>query len=364
MHISEIETPALIVDLDRMERNIARAADYAREHQLQLMPHTKTHKTPEVGRKQLAAGAAGLTVAKSSEAEAMAEAEPPLLLVAYPVLGEAKLRRLTGVARKTRVAVALDSIESGRGLSEAAVAAGVTFGVRVEADLGLERCGLEPGPALVELAKQVDALPGLDLEGFQFYPGHLWPKSEDFEARLAAVGAGVARVRSDFEQAGLPLDVVSGGTTPTLWRSHEVAGVTEIRPGTYVFNDRTIVGAGAASWDDCAATILVTVVSTPRPGSAIVDGGSKTFTSDPLPHSDEGGHGRILEEPEARFYKMQEEHGYVDFSPGGRGPKIGDRLRIVPNHICVAVNMHEKMVGVRGDQVECVWTVKGRGKLQ
>ena len=282
---------------------------------------------------QLAAGGAGLTVAKSSEAEVMAEAEPPILLVAYPVLGEAKLRRLTNLARRLRIAVAVDSVEAARQLSEAATAAGVTIAVRVEADLGLRRCGLKPGPALVDLARTVDQLPGLDLEGFQFYGGHLWPKSQDFEQQLAKVTADVGRIREDFEQAGLPLEVVSGGTTPTLWRSHEIAGMTEIRPGTSAFNDRTIVGAGAAEWSDCAATILVTVVSTPRPGFAIIDGGSKTFTSDPLPHSKEGGHGRIVEAPEARFYKMQEEHGYLDLTACERSFKIGDRLRIIPNHI-------------------------------
>ncbi len=363
MRLSEIETPALVVDLDRMERNIARAAAHAREHGLRLAPHTKTHKTPQIGRLQLAAGAAGLTVAKSAEAEVMAEAEPPLLLVAYPVLGEAKLRRLVALAAKTRVAVALDSDEAARQLSAAATAAGASFAVRVEADLGLKRCGLEPGPALIELARLADSLPGLELEGFQFYPGHLWPKSADFESQLARVAQDVSAIRDDFERAGLPLEVVSGGTTPTLWRSHEIAGITEIRPGTYVFNDRTIVGAGAAEWDDCAATILVTVVSTPRPGYAIIDGGSKTFTSDALPHSDEGGHGRVVEAPAARLYKLQEEHGYLELASSAVQVGIGDRLRIIPNHICVAVNMHEKMVGVRGDAVECIWPVKGRGKL-
>ena len=364
MHLSEIETPALIVDLDRVERNIARAAGYAREHGLRLLPHTKTHKSPEIGRMQLAAGAVGLTVAKSTEAEILAEAEPPLLLVAYPVLGEAKLRRLVNVARRTRVAVALDSAEAARGLSEAAVAGGVQFGVRVEADLGLKRCGLEPGPAFVALAQAVEKLPGLELEGFQYYAGHLWPTTDDFEAQYKAVGEGVARIRDDFEKAGLPLAIVSGGTSPTLWRSHEIAGQNEIRPGTYVFNDRSLVAAGAASWDDCAATLLVTVVSTPRPGFAIVDGGSKTFTSDGVPFAADATHGRVIEAPEARFYKMNEEHGYLDVSACGRTFQIGDRLRIIPNHVCVAVNMHEKMVGVRGETVEAVWPVKARGKLQ
>jgi D-serine deaminase-like pyridoxal phosphate-dependent protein len=363
MHLSDIETPALLIDLDRVERNVERASSYAREHGLRLMPHTKTHKSPEIGRMQLAAGAVGLTVAKSTEAEVLAEAEPPTLLVAYPVLGEAKLRRLTDVAKKTRVAVALDSLEAAQGLSAASQAAGVRFAVRVEADLGLERTGLEPGPALVELAKGVEKLPGLELEGFQFYAGHLWPKTDDFEAQYAAVAAGVARVREDFERAGLPLEVVSGGTSPTLWRSHEIAGMNEIRPGTYVYNDRSLVAAGAAGWDDCAATLLVTVVSTPRPGFAVVDGGSKTFTSDGVPYGIDGLHGRVIEAPEARLYKLNEEHGYLDVSACPRPPKIGDRLRVIPNHVCVAVNMHEKMVGVRGETVEAIWPVKARGKL-
>ena len=364
MQLHEIETPALIIDLDKAERNIGRAASYAREHGLRMMPHTKTHKSPEIGRLQLRAGAVGLTVAKSTEAEVLAEADPPTLLVAYPVLGEAKLKRLTGVAARTRVAVALDSLEAARDLSGAAVVAGVRFAVRVEADLGMKRCGLAPGPALVELAKAVETLPGLELEGFQYYAGHLWPTTDDFEAQYAAVAAGVAQVRQDFQKAGLPLEVVSGGTSPTLWRSHEIAGMNEIRPGTYIYNDRSLVAAGAADWDDCAATLLVTVVSTPRPGFAIIDGGSKTFTSDGVPFSNDGTHGRVIEAPEARLYKLNEEHGYLDVSACVREVKVGDRLRVIPNHVCVAVNMHEKMVGVRGETVESIWPVRARGKLQ
>ena len=174
MKISELDTPALLVDLDRLEHNIERVSAYAREHSLRLRPHTKTHKTPEVARMQLDAGAVGVTVAKVGEAEVMLGSGTPDLLVAYPVLGESKLRRLVEVARTTAVTVALDSVVAAEGLSRAAAAGGVEISVLVEADVGMRRCGLDPGPRLTALAQQVDKLPALRLRGFAFYPGHIW----------------------------------------------------------------------------------------------------------------------------------------------------------------------------------------------
>ncbi|MEZ5394882.1 MAG: alanine racemase [Bryobacterales bacterium] len=216
-------------------------------------------------------------------------------------------------------------------LSEAAVAAGVDFTVQVEADLGLHRCGLAPGAELVALAKAADALPGLRLEGFQYYAGHLWPTTNCLILRRSTRQSATAwaEVRAS-SKAGLPLDVVSGGTSPTLWRSHEIAGQNEIRPGTYVYNDRSLVEADAASWDDCAATLLVTVVSTPRPGFAIVDGGSKTFTSDGVPFAKDSTHGRVTEAPEARFYKMNEETRFLDMTACEQPAKIGDGCASCP----------------------------------
>ncbi len=361
MKLDDIETPALVVDLDRTERNISRVAEYAAGHGLALRPHTKTHKTPQIGRLQLDAGARGLTVAKVGEAEVMTAAEPPELLIAYPVIGDNKCARLADVAKQTDVLVGVDSLQSAEGLSAAARRAGVTFGILVEADVGMHRCGLPPGPELVRLAQQVATLPGLALRGVEFYPGHIWPAGEEGEAQLRALAADVERIRGDFIRAGLSLEIVSGGSSPTLYRSHEIPGVTEIRPGTCVFNDRMQVAAGVASWEDCAATLLVTVVSTPRENFAVIDGGSKTFTSDPVRPTGEMTYGRVIEAPEARFYKMNEEHGFVDID---KPVRIGERLRVIPNHVCVAVNMHEKMYAVRGDQVEAVWDVAGRGKLQ
>ncbi len=364
MAVAELETPALLIDLDRLEANLARAAAYTARHGLQLRPHTKTHKAPEVAQMQLAQGAAGLTVAKVGEAEVMAGDGVPNLLVAYPVWGDAKWHRLMGVARRVPVTVALDGAEVAEGLSRHASRAGLQVGVLVEADLGMRRCGLPPGNALRRLAREVAGLPALRLEGVLFYPGHINLAESKGTAALRRVNADLARILADFQTDGLPTEVVSGGSTPTLYHSHRIAGLTEIRPGTYAYNDCTQVAMGACSWSDCAATILTTVVSTAQPGAAVVDGGSKTFTVDPLRPAGPG-FGRVLEAPGARFERMSEEHGVLDLRNHSGPPlRVGDRLRIVPNHVCVAVNMHEIAHGIRGDTVVRTWRIEGRGKLQ
>ena len=169
---------------------------------------------------------------------------------------------------------------------------------------------------------------------------------------------------SDFRREGIPVPIVSGGSTPLLFHSHEMPGITEIRPGTYIFNDINTVLSGACALQDCAATILATVVSTARPGQIIIDGGSKTFSSDRLANSDEVTFGRVVEAPGARFHKMNEEHGFIDISRAGRVFSVGDRVRIIPNHICTAVNLHDQVLGFRGGAVEEIFSVEARGKLQ
>jgi len=364
MHSAELETPALLIDLDRMESNLCRVAGYAREHDLRLRPHTKTHKIPDIGRLQIELGAAGLTVAKVGEAQVMLASGTPDLLVAYPVIGHTKLQRLMEVARRARLTVALDSAQAARGLSDAARAAELTIGVLVEADLGLHRCGVAPGEDLIALARAVDRLPHLRLEGAAFYPGHIRSAAEENRRPIDQLAADVAQLVEDFRAAGLPLQILSAGSTPLLYQSHRFPGVNEIRPGTYVFNDVNCVRAGVAAWEDCAASILTTVVSAARPGYFIVDGGSKTFSSDRPAGSTEVSFGHLVEAPEAVFYQLNEEHGYIDARKCQREFQIGDRLRIVPNHICVAMNLHEQVYGCRRDQVERVWRVEGRGKLQ
>lgn len=357
--VQDLDTPALIVDLDIMERNLQRVQDYCNLHGLRLRPHTKTHKSIEIGRRQLALGAVGLTVAKTSEAEEMLGAQPRDLLVAYPVIGEQKARRLASIAAMTRLTVAIDSLLGAQQLSAAAAAANVRIAFLTEIDVGLGRVGVTPEEA-VALTLEAQKLPNLDWRGVNFYPGHI--KSQDAE-KLASLATLVAHIRACFSAAGLTAEIVSGGSTPTLFHSHQIPGITEIRPGTYIFNDLNTVASGACSLENCAASVLVTVVSRAREGHMIIDGGSKTFSSDKL-SSGGPGHGRLVAAPGALFHKMNEEHGFVDLTNAERTFEIGDKVSIIPNHICVVVNLHEYVYGVRNGMVEEAWRVDARGKLQ
>lgn len=354
MTIHDLDTPAMVLDLDRVEHNVARVAEYARRHGLNLRPHTKTHKIPALGRLQLAHGAVGLTVAKTTEAEVMVESGVKDLLVAYPVLGRQKVERLVRLVDRTKVTVALDSIEAAEALR------GTGIGVLVEVDVGLRRVGVQPGLELIELVEAVRKVEGIVYRGVAFYPGHLKIyEPEPFDALRRTVAGMV----DELERAGHKPEIVSGGSTPLLFESHRIEGLTEIRPGTSIFNDRNCVGQGVATWADCAASLLVTVVSS-NGDRMMIDGGSKTFSSDGLSGSTEGTFGRIVECPEARFHKLNEEHGYVELKEAGRRYRPGARLSVIPNHICVAMNLQERVYGARAGRVEAVWVVAARGKLQ
>ena len=363
MLVNELDTPALIVDLDIMEANLIRAANYASQHGLTLRPHTKTHKSTVLARRQLDLGAVGLAVAKVTEAEVMLGAETSDLLIAYPVVGAEKLAKLANLAKRTQITVSLDSLEVAVPISAIALENSVEISILVEVDVGLGRVGVSPEQGLA-LAQAIAILPNLRFRGITFYPGHIkHPEEPTGVANLAALSDTVGKLVADFTAAGLKPEVVSGGSTPALFHSHEIDGITEVRPGTYIFNDLNTVSSGACTLRECAASILVTVVSNVRPGHMIVDGGSKTFSSDRMT-SGEVGHGRIIEAPGALFHKMNEEHGFVDLSKAEREFSIGEKVTIIPNHICVAVNLHEKIYGVRNGVLEEVWKVEGRGKLQ
>ena len=361
--VAELDTPALLIDLDVMERNLQRVAGYVQGHGLRLRPHTKTHKIPTLARHQLQLGAQGLTVAKVGEAEVMLQAEPPELLLAFPIIGRQKLQRLTEIARKTSATVSLDSLEAAHQLSDAAQAGQVEIGVLAETDVGLGRVGVAPGEPLRQLIEAIRRLPNLRWEGVAFYPGQIKTLDEAGERELEKLAQLLEKTLSDLARVGLNPRIVSGGSTPTLFCTHRLPGVNEIRPGTYIFNDRNTVLSGACGWDDCAASILVTVVSTAKPGQMIVDGGSKTFSSDRPSAGSEVSFGRVVEAPQAVFARMNEEHGFIELRDGPNFA-VGDRVRIVPNHVCVAMNLHEQVYGIRGDVVDQVWRVEGRGKLQ
>jgi len=361
--IQDLETPALLIDLDVMERNLRRVAEYARAHRLRLRPHTKTHKIPALARRQVDLGAAGIAVAKVTEGEVMIESGTPDLLIAYPVIGSSKLQRLVSLARRTKVTVAVDGMEAARPVAEAAAATGVEIGILAEADVGLGRMGV-PSNEIVDLARCLSGLRGLRWEGVTFYPGHIKTTGDEGLRALETLNGTVRRMIDQLQAAGLKPAIVSGGSTPTLFESHHVEAMNEIRPGTYIFNDRNTVHSGACAPENCAATILCTVVSTARPGRMMIDGGSKTFSSDRLSHGDDGTFGELQNAPGTRFFRMNEEHGYVDLAGDSPSFQVGDRVKVVPNHICVAVNLHERIYGVRAGQVVEEWRVEARGKLQ
>jgi D-serine deaminase-like pyridoxal phosphate-dependent protein len=361
---SDLDTPAILIDLDIMERNLRKLSEYSREHGFRVRPHTKTHKIPALARKQIGLGAAGLTVAKVGEAEVMLAALPTDLLIAYPTIGARKLDRLMQVAKQTAVSMSLDSLFVAQQLSDAASTHGVEIGVLAEVDVGLGRVGVPPGDALLELIRGIARLPNLRLDGIAFYPGQVKSLDEEGQQALKKVEQLLDEILSDLKGAGVTPRIVSGGSTPTLFHSHQLPGLNEVRPGTYIFNDRNTMLAGACTLEECAASILVTVVSTAKAGQMIIDGGSKTFSSDRPTAGSEVSFGHIVEAPQAVFTKMNEEHGFVDLQKAGRKFGVGDRVRIIPNHICVAMNLHECVYGIRGGVVEQTWRVEARGKLQ
>lgn len=363
MRLSDIDTPAVLIDTAIMERNLARAAGYAREHGLRLRPHIKTHKIPALARRQIELGACGITCAKTTEALAMLSCEPPDLLIAYPVIGAQKIARLVELARRVPVTVSLDSVDAARPIAEAARAAGVEIGVLAEMDVGLRRVGVPSGEPVLDLVLGLLQLDGLRWRGLAFYPGHIKALDESGRAQLGSLREALWSTVSLLKARGLEPEIVSGGSTPLLWQSHTLPELNEIRPGTYIFNDRNTVLSGACTPADCAATVLVTVVST-APDRIIIDGGSKTFSSDRLASSAEVTFGEVLGHPLLRFHKMNEEHGFIDLNGAPQSFRPGDRLRIVPNHICVCMNLHERVYGIQGDEVIAEWRVEARGKLQ
>jgi D-serine deaminase-like pyridoxal phosphate-dependent protein len=358
--LDDLQTPAAVVDVERMRANIARVSRYAREHGLAWRPHVKTHKTPELASEQLSAGAVGVTVATLREAEVMAEVADDILL-AYPPVGKAKLDRLLSLPERVRLSVALDSSRVLHDLADAAIAAGRVVGVLVEIDAGMNRVGVQTPADAAALAAEASALAGVEYRGILLYPGHIRGQVDEQEAALRQLGDTVEGFVQALEAIGCSPGVVSGGSTPTIWSSHLVPGVTEIRPGTNIFNDRTTAVIGACDWDECAYSILATVVSTAVPGQAVVDAGAKALAREEL-RAEGGGFGALLDDPSIVVRSMSEEHGILDLSGTDWRPEVGDRVRIVPNHVCLSVHLQERLWGVRRDVVEEEWVVAARDR--
>ncbi len=364
MDYRELSTPALTIDLDVLGRNLDRMADLCRKQGLRLRPHTKTHKTPEVARMQMERGAIGLTVAKVGEAEVMAAAGLDRILVAYPIWGEEKFRRLATLARDREILISLDNEATALGLSGAASSLNATIGVLVEFDAGFQRCGLPPGQACVELARKIQKLPGLKFRGLMTFPGNIWGNEAGREKETVQVAAKFELVTEAFRKARLDLEIVSGGSTPSARLSSRIPSLTEIRPGTYAYNDRNTFEQGCCGIEDCAARVVVTVVSTAVPGRAMIDAGSKTLSSEELHASPATGYGYVVEVPDAPLIKLNEEHGYLDISRSSHSFRVGEILTVIPNHVCTCVNLHDEAFLLRAGRVQGTWKVAARGKIR
>ena len=361
MTLSTLETPAPVVDLDRMERNLDRLAGYTRDHGLALRPHTKTHKSPVVAAQQLRRGAQGVTCATTREAEVMSEVCDDIL-VAYPPVGAGRLRRLMALPAGVRLTVALDSAEAVEELAKAAAQANRAVRVYVEADLGMHRVGVGSPAGVASLARLVTSRPPLEYAGLAFYPGHIREAVNDQDAALDRLREDLDGIITVLGDAGLQPPVVSGGSTPTMLRTHEIPQVTELRPGTYVYNDRSTAEVGACEWDDCALTVLATVVSTAVPGQAVIDAGTKALGREPLRAANGEGYGSLLDHPEVFVKTMSEEHGILELSGSAWKPRVGDQVRVIPNHVCIVVHLNDTIHGVRGDAIETSWPVAARGR--
>lgn len=347
MKLDELDTPSVICDLDVLERNLEDMADHCRNLDIPFLAHTKAHKIPELAHRQLKSGASGIVCQKVGEAEQMVAAGIPDILLPYNIVGQPKLQRLMRLAHRARITVAVDSETTARGISMQASADGVEINMLIELDTGAGRCGAQSPEEAVALARVIDQLPAVNYRGVMTYPS--LPESKQ------PLSDAVAALR----EAELAPMTISGGGTGHEQLSSEI-GCTETRSGSYIWEGLSrIKSSQDLSAERCPLRVLCTVISVPVPGRVIIDGGMKTFASyPPIPY------GECVEYPGVRFSKMSVEHGMLDASHSSHEFRVGERISMIPLHQEMCLNLHDELVGFRGDQVEVIWPVAGRGKVR
>jgi D-serine deaminase-like pyridoxal phosphate-dependent protein len=325
---------------------------YCDQHGIKLRPHIKTHKLPALAYKQLQAGAVGITCQKLSEALVMSVAGIKDILLTYNIIGKQKIEPLSQLARQCKLSIAIDNEVALATIAQAAKLAETTINLLIEFESGNERVGVQTPQEALELAQKIQQQPFIKFDGLMTYPCS--KQVEPF----------VNEAKDLFTQSGITINTVSVGRTPNMWDIHKIKGITELRAGTYIYNDRNIVGSGTASLDECATHVHATVISCPTENRAVIDAGSKTLSSDLVKPEYGQGYGLILEYPEAIITKLNEEHGIIDISNCTKKPTLGEVIRIVPNHVCVVTNLHDEVVVHRKGLIEAVWPVWARGKTK
>jgi D-serine deaminase-like pyridoxal phosphate-dependent protein len=358
--VDAVDTPALIVDADVLTRNLLSLQRASEAAGLQVRPHIKAHKTPQIAQMQVRAGAVGVTAAKIGEAEVMADAGIEDIFIANILIGEAKLRRLVALARRVpKLSVAVDSLAGAEPLGAAFAAAGMSLDVMIEVDTGAGRCGVLP-EQVAPFAREVAGVAGLRLVGIMAYAAGSYACRNEDERRACAAreGATLAALGDELRRDGHDIRRLSGGSTPTAGRYVAGNGLTEIRSGTYCLNDHNQVDLGTCTVADVAATVLATVISHPAPNRYITDAGTKALDQQVSQLTE--GYGVLLDPPGARVVKINDEHGYLDAAAAG--VRVGDKVRIIPPRICTCLNLYDEMIIVQEGIVRDVWRIAARGK--
>ncbi len=357
--VSELDTPALCIDLDAMEANIRRMASICLEHQVDWRPHAKGHKSPEIARRQVAAGAIGVTCAKLGEAEVMAAGGIRDILIANQLVGPRKMRRLAELCRVADPIVAVDHKDQVDAISEAIAAAGLRLRVIVEVDVGLARCGTVPGQPTLELARHIDAAAGLELSGIMGYEGHLLTVDDlaEKERSIREAMAQLDATRALLTEHSLPCPIVSAGGTGSYAYTVDCPGITELQAGGLIFMDVFYRDQCQVTGFDHALTLLATVVSRPTPDRAIVDAGRKTMNHElKMPE--------VVDRPGVRVKRLSAEHGELTLQPEAQDLAIGDRVTLIPGYGDFTTVLHNEFYAIRGGRVEAVWPVAARGLLR
>jgi len=355
----EIDTPALLIDLPIMEANLRRMADFFSHKEAKLRPHTKTHKCPIIAQQQRDLGAIGITCAKLGEAQVMAGAGIRDILIANEIVGSAKISRLMDLAQRVNLMVAADDAENVRTLSSAASAKGVKIRVLVEVDIGMGRCGVQPGQAALTLAQEIDRCPGLTFAGLMGYEGHLVfvPSLEERTQRCREAMELLLQTRERMERSGLPVEILSGGGTGTYAITGQIPGISEVQAGSYLFMDTRYRGIEGLEGFGCALTVLATVISRPHPQRAIIDAGMKAMTH-------EFGMPAPKDLPGAKLISLAEEHGIISLDGADRDLRVGDKIELIVSHGCTTVNLHDHYFAMRNGSLEAIWPIAARGALQ
>lgn len=360
--IDQIDTPALIMDLDAFERNNALLFGSLQSHAVRIRPHAKSHKCPEISKRQIALGAVGICCQKVSEAQAFADAGIADILIANEVVGQKKIAALIALAKQATVTVCVDHADNVRALSAAAHAAGITLGVLIEIDVGAKRCGVAPGEPALALAKLIRDLPGLAFKGLQAYHGpaqHFRTQAERKTAILSATD--MARTTSALlRENGIECETVTGAGTGSYLIEAASGVFNEVQPGSYIFMDADYARNDWASSDmpkfEHSLFVLSTVMSASRPGHAVVDAGLKASSVD-------SGMPTVFDRPGLTYVKASDEHGVLAVDAGARPVTLGEKIKLVPGHCDPTVNLYDELVLVRKGRVEAIWPIAARGAV-